>query len=196
MVPSQGIRRMRKCGTFIPVPVAEIGYVNLRERDTKEARNQLLLVMTLTRNQFFLLLFLLIAVPFLGERFLWLARSRKAEGVMAFISHGDIGSAMGMTTYSVIDFPANNQRYSVKSKLNLNLKEGQTIPVRYQPSNPDDAIVDDFYNIWMWTIAYSAFPLLILLGIYLLPDRLDSPFPRNQTMLIGGRPFFRLQPAV
>lgn len=150
--------------------------------------------MSFSRNQFFLFLFLLVALPFLGERFLWLTRSKKAQGVMAFISHGEIGSTMGMTTYSVIDFAANNQRYSVKSKLNLDLKEGQTIPIRYQPSNPEDALVDDFYSIWMWTIAYSAFPLLIIIGIYLIPDKLDSPFPRSRRLVVGGKPFFRLIP--
>lgn len=150
--------------------------------------------MSLSRNQFFLVLFLLVALPFLGERFFWLMRSRKEQGVMAFISHGEIGSTMGMTTYSVIDFVANNQRYSVKSKLNLDLKEGQSISIRYQPSNPEDALVDDFYNIWMWTIAYSAFPLLIIIGIYLIPDRLDSPFPRSRRLFVGGKPFFRLVP--
>jgi hypothetical protein len=62
--------------------------------------------MIISRNQFFLVLFLIITVPFLGNRIIWLANAKKTTGVMAFISHGDWGSAIGMTTYAVIDFKA------------------------------------------------------------------------------------------
>ncbi len=150
--------------------------------------------MLLSRNQFFLILFLIVTGPFMANRIIWLISSKKTTGTMAFISHDDWGSALGMRTYAVIDFKAGNDTISFDSFLNLDLKKGETVPVLYQTNNPSDAIVDDFYNIWMRTISYSIFPVLLVIVLFIMPDRMDPIIPRKSKILLGKRPLIKIIP--
>jgi hypothetical protein len=148
--------------------------------------------MILSRNQFFLLLFLIVTVPFLANRIIWLASSKKTTGIMAFISHDDWGSALGMRTYGVIDFKAGNDSVSFNSTLNIDLKRGEIVPVLYQKNNPSDAIVDDFYDIWLGTISYAIFPILLIITLFVMPEKLDPIIPRKSKILFGKRPFLKI----
>ncbi|HVM87502.1 MAG TPA: hypothetical protein VMT76_04890 [Puia sp.] len=150
--------------------------------------------MLLSRNQFFVVLFMVVTVPFLMTRIIWLVNSRKTTGAMAFISHSDWGSALGMSTYAVIDFKAGKDSLSFNSYINLDLTKGQAVSVLYQKDNPSDAIVDDFYNIWARAISYAIFPVLIVIVLYVIPDRMDPLIPSKSKILLGKKPFIKIIP--
>jgi hypothetical protein len=42
-------------------------------------------------------------------------------------------------------------------------------------------------EIWSSTIVFALYPLLVLLVLYLTPDRFDPLIPRNAKVLLGGR---------
>lgn len=86
----------------------------------------------LSRNLFFLLLFILFIGPFIAYDIIWLANSDQTTGFY---------------------FPI---------------------------------------EIWGSTLVYSLFPLLILLVLFLTPDRLDPVVPRKSKILIGIKPFIQI----
>ncbi len=141
--------------------------------------------MLLSRNQFFILLFVIVVLPFFAVKIIWLAKSKEAVGVMSFIGHDDIGSALGMSTYAVIGFKPSNDSVFLHSSVALNLAAGERISIRYQKNNPADAVVNDFFNIWMGAICYALFPVLILFVLYVMPERFDPLIPRKSKVLIG-----------
>ena len=49
-------------------------------------------------------------------------------------------------------------------------------------------------QIWAPTLVYSQFPLLILLVLFLTPDRLDPLIPSKSRVLLGVRPFIKVIP--
>jgi len=49
-------------------------------------------------------------------------------------------------------------------------------------------------KIWGATLVYSLFPLLILLVLFLTPERLDPLIPRRSMVLLGIRPFIKIVP--
>jgi hypothetical protein len=149
----------------------------------------------LARNQFFILLFIVIIPPFLIIKIIWLAKSKETKSVTSFVGHDDIGSALGMSTYAIISFKAGNDTVLLRSSLALNLRNGETISVRYQKNNPADAVVNNFFNIWAGTIAYGLFPALILLVLYIMPERMEPVIPRKSKILIGKKPLIKIIPA-
>ena len=47
-------------------------------------------------------------------------------------------------------------------------------------------------DIWAPTVVYSQFPLLILLVLFLTPERLDPLIPKRSKILLGIRPFIKV----
>lgn len=111
---------------------------------------------------------------------------------MAFISHADWGSATGMSTYAVIDFNAENQKFSIRSEISTDLKRGETVPVLYQKENPNDAVINDFMNVWLGTFSYAIFPGLVIIVLFIMPERFDPIVPRKSKILIGKNPFIKI----
>jgi hypothetical protein len=146
----------------------------------------------LSRNKFFLGLLAVMLLPFLANRIIWLAGSREAKGIMSFVGHGDLGSALGISTYAVIDFKTGDNNVSFHSAMEPGLKEGDTVTVLYQISDPSDAVVKGFVNIWMRSISYLIMPVAVFLILYLMPDRYDPVFPKRCMIELGGKPFFRI----
>ncbi len=148
--------------------------------------------MLLSKNRFFLLLIAVFIVPFIAQKLIWLAGSKKTTGELYFIGHGDLGSALGISTYPVIRFEAGKDTIEFKGNINPGFKPGEKIPVRYQQNNPADARIDSFVAIWMSSLAYALLPALSLLVLYFIPERFDPVIPKGSKVLIGKRPFIKI----
>ena len=148
--------------------------------------------MVLSRNQFFLLLFILVVVPFLANKIIWLANSRQTSGRMWYTGHGNLGSALGISTYAVIRYRVGRDSLYFNNNVNLDIKPGEIVPVRYKKNNPSDAVVDDFVSIWVETLVYALFPILILLVLFLMPERFDPIIPKRSKILLGKKPFIQI----
>jgi hypothetical protein len=148
--------------------------------------------MVCTKNQFYLLLAIIFISPFLLNKIGWLVNSSKTIGEMRFVGHGNLGSALGISTYPVIRFMIGKDTIYFNSNVNLDIKPGEKIPVRYQKNDPSDARVDNFACIWMETIAYAMLPVLVLFVLYIMPDRLDPVIPKRAKVIIGKKPFLRI----
>jgi|RhiMetdeSRZDD1v2_1073273.scaffolds.fasta_scaffold03859_9 uncharacterized protein DUF3592 len=124
--------------------------------------------MVVHRTKFFLGFFLLLIIPLLLNKIVWLIQSQKTKGIYAF--HG-AGNALDQIriTFSEIYFKHGSDTIWVKGPENLFLKPGTVVPVRYQPQNPSDAKIDSFFGIWFATIIYGGVPSLILLVIFFTP---------------------------
>ena len=150
--------------------------------------------MVLKRNQFFLLLFAIVIVPFLANKVIWLATSKQITGIMCFTGHGNFGSVLGISSYPVIGFKINKDSVFLKGNVNLDLKRGDIISVRYQKNNPSDALINNFVSIWAETLIYALFPVLILLVLFLMPERMDPIIPRKSKILLGKKPLIIIIP--
>ena len=126
--------------------------------------------MLLSRNRFFILLFILIISPLPLYKLIWIAGSRETEGTMYFTGHGNLGSVLGISTYPVIWFKAGKDTIFFNGNVNIPMKEGEKISVRYQKNDPQNAKMNLFSSIWGDTMAYMLGPLLIFLVIYFHPD--------------------------
>lgn len=51
------------------------------------------------------------------------------------------------------------------------------------------------FEIWGATVVYSLFPLLVLLVLFLTPERQDPLIPKKSTILLGIKPFIKIIPA-
>jgi hypothetical protein len=120
------------------------------------------------RGRFFLALFLLIGLYFVMPRLLWLARSQRTWGVYAFAGNGNAGDQISLD-YSVDYFRHGRDTIFFNGFGNLDYCPGDSIPIRYQTSDPSNAKVDLFVAIWGETAVNGGIPLVMLLCIYIHP---------------------------
>ena len=137
--------------------------------------------MRLSRNRFFLYLFVLLVLPLPLYKLIWILSSRKTEGTMYFTGHGNLGSVLGITTYPVIWFKSGKDTIYFNGNLNIPLREGEKVSVLYQRNDPGDAKIRLFSCLWGDTMAYDLAPFIILLIVFFHPDLI----PKKSTFLIG-----------
>jgi hypothetical protein len=109
---------------------------------------------------------ILYATAIILPKIIWLSHSQKTNGIFSFEGKGSAGERIQLS-YSFIYFNYGNEKIWFKGLGNMHLKEGSTVPVRYQTNDPSDAKVDTFYGIWADTVVYGGEPLLILVCIFL-----------------------------
>jgi len=144
--------------------------------------------MTLSKFRFFVLLILIVTSPFLVYKFIWLAKSRKVNGTMGFVGKDYAGSYVHV--YSNIMFMVDKDTIWFNGNDNIFFKEGETVPVRYQVSNPYEARIDNFSAIWGDTVVYGGIPVLILIALFLHP----AVIPRRAKIRLNkAKPFISLQ---
>jgi hypothetical protein len=138
--------------------------------------------MVLHRTTFFLALSLLLLVPLLAPRTIWLIRSQKSEGIVAYKTMGDIGDQIRLSS-NVIYFRHEKDTVWFNDMANLPLTPGERIPIRYRADHPSDARVDRFLALWGDLLVYGGLPLLLLIVIFLHPDLI----PRRSMVRVGWK---------
>lgn len=139
--------------------------------------------MRLSRNLFFLYLFVLIVLPLPLFKLIWIISSRETEGTMYFTGHGNLGSVLGITTYPVIWFKSGRDTIYFNGNLNIPLKDGEKVSVRYQRNDPSDAKINLFSCLWDDTLAYDLAPFIIFLIVFLHPDLI----PKKSIIVVGRK---------
>ena len=146
-----------------------------------------------SRARFFLLLFLLLAGPFLAPRLLWLAGSRHTIGTVAFVGHDGLGSALGISTYPVIFFQLGKDSIFFNGMNGYGYKPGDRVPVRYRLNHPEDALIDQPLSLWGQTGVSLLLPVIVWLVILLTPARFDPLIPPHSKLLIQWKkPFIKV----
>src|SRR5437016_12470072 len=125
--------------------------------------------MVVHRTKFFLALFFILIIPLLANKIFWLIHSQKTEGIYAFKGGGNALDQIRQS-FSVIYFKHGRDTVWFNGPGFLNLQRGTIVPIRYQPANPSNAMVDTFFSIWTSTLIYGGIPLLILFVIFLHPE--------------------------
>lgn len=148
--------------------------------------------MILSRNRFFLLLFTISIVPFFAYKLAWLAGTKKTNGIVYFIGHGNLGSVLGISTYPVIQFKTGKDTIEFKGNINLDINPGAIVSVRYRKNDPADAKINTAICIWGDTLAYAIFPFIVLLIIFFIPERFDPIIPAKSKILLGKKPFIKI----
>jgi len=138
--------------------------------------------MILSRGIFFMLLFVVVVIPWIIPKIIWLAGSSRAIGSMEFVGHSDWGSAIGMSSYPVIKFEVANHEFHFNGKGNVPLKKGEKVGVLFQKNNPEDAVIDSFATIWGQTFAYAMGPLLVYIVLLVSP----AVIPWKARLRVGG----------
>ena len=146
--------------------------------------------MQLNRNKFFLLIFIIFIGPFVAYKIIWIIRSQKTMGRVLF--RGRTIEVQGTSDHSVIKYSVGNDSLFFNTEDDLEMKKGEIVPVLYQKNNPTDACIDNFTGVWIGTMVYALFPLLIILVLYLTPQRFDPIIPRNAKIVFGKKPFIKI----
>jgi len=148
-------------------------------------------LMLLSRNIFFLLLLSIFVLPQTGCKLYWLARSRRTIGTFCFTGH--TLTSLGTSSHPVILFTIEKDSIFFNGNSNLDLSPGSPVPVRYRSDNPSEARLDYTISIWGDTLAWSLYPFLVLLVLYLTPSRLDPLIPRGTHIRLDTRrPFIHI----
>lgn len=121
--------------------------------------------MILGRNGFFLGLLLLVTVPVLSYKLVWLLRAKKATAVFAF--HGKEIRGQMESRHAVMYFTTGNDTTFFNAIDNPAYVSGDRFPVLYQSANLADASLVDFENMWMTTGVMLGVPLVFLLIVFL-----------------------------
>jgi hypothetical protein len=142
--------------------------------------------MTLSRNAFFLLLFVICVSPFVIWKLLWLSKTATTNGKVWFAGHslelhGDISSHL------VILFFVGRDSITFEAPTDIPFKKDDFIPVRYVQDNPSDAKVNTFKNIWGDAIVLAIWPTLVLLVLYFIPNSLDPLIPRKSKVRLSRK---------
>jgi 4-amino-4-deoxy-L-arabinose transferase-like glycosyltransferase len=145
--------------------------------------------MVIKRSVFFLILALLITVPLLVGKIIWLSKTKTTTGVMSFEGLGNAGDML-RSTYSVFYFEHDDDTTWFNSSANISYKPGDLVSVRYNSSNPDDARLNTFPSIWLGTLLAGGIPLLIMLVIFI--NRHIVPH-NNDIRLSKRKPYLFLQ---
>src|SRR5215204_6141991 len=101
--------------------------------------------MLFSKNAFFLILFLLLILPFFLPNLIWLLNSEKTIGRVEGIGTSS-GISLGPDTYAYIGFMAGNDTFYFRG-MDDGYKQGDVVVLRYQKKNPEDAKVAGFYSI-------------------------------------------------
>ena len=149
--------------------------------------------MTLSRNAFFLSLFLICASPFLIWKLVWLSKTAVTNGKVWFTGR-TIELDGSISSHLVILFLAGRDSVTFNAPTNLPFKQDAPIPVRYMRNNPSNARVDTFWRVWGDTIVYGIWPVLVLLVIYLIPPSLDPLVPWGSRVRINRRSIIKIIP--
>jgi hypothetical protein len=147
--------------------------------------------MTLSKNQFLLLLLAILVAPFVVYKIIWIANSKKTIGKVYFIGH-TLELNGGISSHLVILFKDGKQTITFNAPVNPHLKVNDNVPVRYKKDNPTDARINSFTRIWGDTIVYALWPFCVLLVIFFIPERLDPIVPRHSKIIFGKKPFIQV----
>jgi hypothetical protein len=147
--------------------------------------------MVFRRSQFFLMLSILLLGAFYVPRLLWLNSSEKTTGLAWFMGHtlelhGDISQHL------VILFKAGKDSVTFNGAGNVGFRVGDAVPVRYQKDNPSDARIDVAICIWGDIWVNSLLPEVVLLVLFITPDRFDPLIPWNARIRIGIKPLIKI----
>ena len=149
--------------------------------------------MILSRNQFFLLLLILLVAPFYIYKIVWLTNSRQATGLAWFMGH-TLELQGNISQHLVVLFKAGRDSVTFNAGDNYGFRVGDRVPVRYQKSDPSDVRLDIPVAIWGDTLVDSLLPELVLLVLFLTPDRFDPLIPWNTRVRLGLKPFIKIIP--
>lgn len=142
--------------------------------------------MLFSKNAFFFLLLLVLLTPIILPAVIWLVKSKKATGRVEGIGHAT-GISLGSDTYAYISFTTGKDTVYFQGK-DDDYKEGDVVPIRYQPKKPEDAQVAAFWALWGNTIAYCGVPIIFWCICFFAPDIV----PKKAKLLIGKKPFIKL----
>jgi hypothetical protein len=150
--------------------------------------------MTLTRNQFFVLLFALIIGPFIAHKAIWIFFSERTAGRVLF--KGRTIEVQGTSDHYVVKYGVGYDSLFFNTADALAMQKGSIVPVLYQKNDPADACVNSLTGIWLTTIIYALFPFLVLVVLYCTPERFEPLIPRNAKIKIGREPFLKILPPI
>lgn len=118
--------------------------------------------MTIRKIPFFVFLSLVIAIPFVVPRLIWLARSKPAVGWMGFEGRGTAGEQIGLS-YSYVYYRPDRDTIWFAAPSGLGYQHGDPVPIRYETGRVTDAKVNSCMGIWGDILVYGGIPELILL---------------------------------
>ena len=145
--------------------------------------------MQLTKIQFGILMMLLVILPFVGYKGLWLLRSVPATGTMCFM--GKSLNGQFSSTYPVIKFNTpKGDTIFFNGLEQAEYQPGERVPIRYQKNNPIDARINQFAGIWQDTLIYALVPFVMLLMLLLHPEII----PRHSKIMIGSKRLLKVIP--
>lgn len=124
--------------------------------------------MIFSKTSFFAILFLAVAIPFSGRRLLWLLHSSRAPGVVGFEGRGTAGEQL-QTTYTYCYYWHGQDTVWFNAPGGMSLREGEAIPVRYDPAELRNARINSFIGIWGDLLVYNGIPELIILICFFHP---------------------------
>ncbi|HEY8967516.1 MAG TPA: hypothetical protein VIM64_00450 [Puia sp.] len=140
-----------------------------------------------------MLLLCIFVLPFTGYKLYWLARSQRTTGIMCFTGH--TLTSLGISSHPVILFTIGKDSIFFNGNSNLDLAPGSPVPVRYWRDNPSEARINNTLSLWGDTLAWSLYPFLVLLVLYITPSRFEPLIPSGAHIRLDSqKPFIHIVP--
>jgi hypothetical protein len=146
--------------------------------------------MVLSRNRFFLVLFLIFIGPSIAYKVIWIATAQRTNGRVLF--RGRSIETQGTSDHSVIKYKADRDSLIFNTSDDLEMDKGEIVAVLYQKGDPASACVNNFAGLWLGTAVYMLFPFLIIVVLYFTPDKFDPLIPKNARIVLGKKPIIQI----
>jgi hypothetical protein len=130
--------------------------------------------MKLTRLQLYFLGLLLLLLPLIVYKLIWLKRSVITRGVVLDVYE----TRRYRNTYPRIQFNTYNNTVTFSGHYNSPYEPGDSLDIRYIPSNPTNYSIDTFWNIWIVVIIING--MLFVFWSFLF---LKNVIPQGQFLI-------------
>ena len=122
--------------------------------------------MKLLKWQLYFLGCALLLAAFILPRLYWLYRSVSTTAVVSYLNETRI--TRPRQTYPVFEYHTANRTVMAAGHYNLPYQKGDSVIIRYDPSNVTDFKIDDFTGKWIDKIFWLA-PILFVWTVFFLP---------------------------
>lgn len=126
--------------------------------------------MTISKWTVYFFVLLLLRSPFVIYTAIWLSDSQRTVAVVFDVKETTL--VRPRQTYPIFQYTSSNFLITSPGNYNLPYAVGDSVPIRYYPSDPTNFLLDTTWDCWKDLLYYFSLPLIFSTMVFLAKDTL------------------------